>query len=109
MVLVRPINLILGNSINYNSLTGKQDEFSTTPFYSDGLQYGIMQQAIESGNTEGGVASETGLVPSVGTFDFCNRIDCTTEFFIQCLVSCSKWSTVDWNHISSQFNERYVN
>ena len=91
MVLVRPINLILGNSINYNSLTGKQDEFSTTPFYSDGLQYGIMQQAIESGNTEGGVASETGLVPSVGTFDFC------------------KWSTVDWNHISSQFNERYDN
>lgn len=71
MVLVRSSGFILGNSINYNTLTGKQDEFSTTPFYSDGLQYSIMQQAIESGNTEGGVASETSLVPSVGAFDFC--------------------------------------
>lgn len=46
----------IGNSINYNTLSGKQDEFPATPFYSDGLQYGIMQQPIESGNTEGGVA-----------------------------------------------------
>ena len=80
MVLVRSCDKILGNTINYNTLTGKQDEFSTPPFYSDGLQYGIMQQSIESGNTEGGVASETGLVPSVKIIVVCNEIDCTTGF-----------------------------